>query len=1109
MKKLSLQIILWMAIPALVYAQSKPFPQNVEYDHGFTSNAISNSTLQGWYDYWLANAFARCGQDELIKFGYENSNEAVSEGIAYGMLITAYFGNREKFDNLWAYYKRMMNENGLMMWHTTCSGAYPEQYSETAASDAEIDAAYALLVAHDQWGGNYKNESITLIDAIKQYETATCGDLSILKPGEWGGCNEMHVDYFDPGYYRVFYEATGDNFWADMANDAYVVMNRAAHSSTGLIPEMCDINGTPVTKTTFGAGSCRLLWRVTRDYLWYGESQAKNLSDDMTNWGNGIGIQNIVGEYNINGTPLVSWRAAFVTGAFAVGAMSHSQSRTDSWADFFETDNVILGYYNLELRILYALTLTGNYWKPGTTSTPATYTLTVNNGSGDGTYQSGTVVNISADTAPTGQQFSNWTGATANIADINDVSTTLTMPAANITVTANYETILSPGLSIPGIIEAENYSAMNGIQTQPTTDTGGGENIGWVDTGDWLDYNVEIPAAGEYNVTFRLASLSNGAKFDLKIGSATLTSVDEPATSGWQNWTSVTKTVNLQAGSQTLRIVATGSGWNLNWMDFSENTSQPTYTLTVNNGTGDGSYEQGAQVTVTANAAPSGQEFTGWTGDTQYLSDPSAANTIMTMPNSNVSISASYSSTTTSCNNSTVPSPSNWILRNNWSNQNGSNLSNESNTLKISYPQWGKNEFYLIQQGVNTSITAGQEYAVSFEIKGSSVASITGVSVGFSDGYSWSGPTGYAIDLNSAGGSISNSSFTSKEITLLANENGSGMLTLQISLSGQPNKVTAYYLKNVSICRGSSDEPVEVPVTGISVSPSSFSLSPGDVSILSAAIAPTDATNKNISWSSDNTAVATVNASGSVNAVAAGTAVITATTSDGGYISSSTVSVTGTTSSNTLFEAEDASLSGCSVASSISGFSGTGYVNGSTFTNPDEISWTINGIQAGDYNLVIGYNGNMGAKQQELIINGNSMGYVNFNNIDQWSTVEAGTYRLNANNTIKLKAYWGWMHVDYIEIISSANGRLREPLKDQAEISVFELYPNPVEGSKNLMLRHGFTDPVKITIMDLQGKLVYSQIHQNEQIINIPTKDLGKGIYVFKINEKVEKFMVK
>jgi hypothetical protein len=72
---------------------------------------------------------------------------------------------------------------------------------------------------------------------------------------------------------------------------------------------------------------------------------------------------------------------------------------------------------------------------------PSTYTLTVNSGSGDGSYTSGTSVSISANGAPSGQQFDQWTGNVSGIANVNASNTTLTMPASNTTITATYEAI--------------------------------------------------------------------------------------------------------------------------------------------------------------------------------------------------------------------------------------------------------------------------------------------------------------------------------------------------------------------------------------------------------------------------------------------------------------------------------------------------------------------------------------------------------------------------------------------------------------------------------------------------------------------------------------------
>ncbi|MGM9804478.1 MAG: Ig domain-containing protein [Muribaculaceae bacterium] len=82
-----------------------------------------------------------------------------------------------------------------------------------------------------------------------------------------------------------------------------------------------------------------------------------------------------------------------------------------------------------------------------------------------------------------------------------------------------------------------------------------------------------------------------------------------------------------------------------------------------------------------------------------------------------------------------------------------------------------------------------------------------------------------------------------------------------------------------------------VSVTSISLSNSAISLTPGDTKQLSASVYPTNATNKNVTWSSSNTNVATVSSSGLVTAKAAGTAIITCRAADGSG-ASATCSIT-------------------------------------------------------------------------------------------------------------------------------------------------------------------------------------------------------------------------
>lgn len=115
--------------------------------------------------------------------------------------------------------------------------------------------------------------------------------------------------------------------------------------------------------------------------------------------------------------------------------------------------------------------------------------------------------------------------------------------------------------SVPGKVEAENYASMDGIELEECGE--GGKNIGYLDQGDWLTYNINVAAAGEYTINFRVAAEESG-------GSLTVnnTRVDIPSTGSWQTWKDVSCTLKLDAGKQTLKLNITGSGFNINYMEF-------------------------------------------------------------------------------------------------------------------------------------------------------------------------------------------------------------------------------------------------------------------------------------------------------------------------------------------------------------------------------------------------------------------------------------------------------------------------------------------------------------------------------------------------------------
>lgn len=133
-----------------------------------------------------------------------------------------------------------------------------------------------------------------------------------------------------------------------------------------------------------------------------------------------------------------------------------------------------------------------------------------------------------------------------------------------------------PPVGTGTLIQAESYSSMSGIQTEATTDTGGGSNVGYADTGDWMAYfNVNFPTSGNYVIEYRVASAVTGGRLssDLSAGTIQLGAVNVPNTGGWQNWQTITQTVNVNAGTYNFGIYVQNTGFNLNWFRITKAAS--------------------------------------------------------------------------------------------------------------------------------------------------------------------------------------------------------------------------------------------------------------------------------------------------------------------------------------------------------------------------------------------------------------------------------------------------------------------------------------------------------------------------------------------------------
>lgn len=115
-------------------------------------------------------------------------------------------------------------------------------------------------------------------------------------------------------------------------------------------------------------------------------------------------------------------------------------------------------------------------------------------------------------------------------------------------------------------IEAEDYDVLSGIDLEDTGDVGGGQNIGWIDQGDFIEYTVNVPSTGEYLIEYRLAGLWDSEGFENRIGDVLVDTQAMDSTGDWQNWVTQSAVIDLIAGEQIMRFDFIGGPMNINWI---------------------------------------------------------------------------------------------------------------------------------------------------------------------------------------------------------------------------------------------------------------------------------------------------------------------------------------------------------------------------------------------------------------------------------------------------------------------------------------------------------------------------------------------------------------
>ena len=133
-------------------------------------------------------------------------------------------------------------------------------------------------------------------------------------------------------------------------------------------------------------------------------------------------------------------------------------------------------------------------------------------------------------------------------------------------ININWFELFEPAFEI--FIEAENYDVANGtdIQLEESGDEGGGQNVGFIATGDSLEYLVNIPADGSYKIEYRLATDIGSDGFIVSFDGVVVDSQSVEPTGGWQTYVTQTANIDLVQGEQTMRLDFVEGSVNINWI---------------------------------------------------------------------------------------------------------------------------------------------------------------------------------------------------------------------------------------------------------------------------------------------------------------------------------------------------------------------------------------------------------------------------------------------------------------------------------------------------------------------------------------------------------------
>ncbi|SDN69473.1 Glycosyl hydrolases family 8 [Paenibacillus sp. yr247] len=396
----------------------KPFPQHTKYKAGtikpnHVDQAQLDQAVKDLYDSWKSSYLIQnpTNQDQYYVYYnlegqdiYKSRSISTSESHGHGMLLTAFMAGYDPnaqsyYEGLFRFYKAHPSSNNplLMAWKQNKdeNGNIINAEGSESATDGDMDIAYSLLLAHNQWGNkgtiDYLTEAKKIIHAILTNDVNQ--EEWFLKLGDWVKKDTTPKYYpgtrpsdFMTEHMKAFQITTGNSKWTWVVNKTYAITKQLFHgysANTGLLPDFAVKRNSKFAPAPpdflegpydgdYYMNACRTTWRIPLDYILTGDRRAVPQFTKVNSWikkkTNGDPGKIRAGYY-LNGDDLplaFNNHLAFVS-PFAVSAMIHSRNQewlNKLWTHMKNSSFENSDYYGNSIKLLCMLVASGNWWFP-------------------------------------------------------------------------------------------------------------------------------------------------------------------------------------------------------------------------------------------------------------------------------------------------------------------------------------------------------------------------------------------------------------------------------------------------------------------------------------------------------------------------------------------------------------------------------------------------------------------------------------------------------------------------------------------------------------------------------------------------------------------------